>query len=611
MNKKNEDDAKYEESECMTENDDMTENDNDQDKNEDDIEDYYDRESAKIKIKVKLAKNLTIDPKIMAFIKSLSYDGFILAGNSVANMIENVPIRGDLDFWVTDEKKYLQTLEEFSQKNPITYDIYPSMIEMKIPDLPIINLIFSGMSAENTAKSFDFDYCRCYYTNKTGPIGSKESLDSIKTKTICNEICYGDIRPARIMKAIRYGYKFNCRFWNYNSELIKDSKPKKCDKCDQYDQECHRSRTNEHMCTINIDDLNLLEFEQQIIDPKIPDPENIEQSIDYLKKLFKIYRGSRKNTICLPRLFSFPLEKYHLVKQYVEKIIMLNPVRDGNYMDIILSKELTKNHDFYNSSFWLKNGGYDLNDIDEDEDIFHYDPQDLESTGPCKTKDGKIINEKIIYLNENKTAYLKVEYLPHSLIKYGEDNYEKMFNLHPQDKHKIIMGKEEKSVHRWQQSYLKTPPHTEELLENRSYMYSGYDMTKNNDELPKYFQKYYDFMVQKNKAYNQVVVNWYQDGNDFIAYHANCESGMIPDAEIATISLYGIIDDEDSSLYRTFSVIPKDTNVDHLYEKVNILARNGTIITMCGATQKDFKHGIEKEDQWVQSMISICFRQLI
>src|SRR5437870_4171228 len=34
------------------------------------------------------------------FLESLSYENYILAGNCVANMIENIPLR-DLDFWVT------------------------------------------------------------------------------------------------------------------------------------------------------------------------------------------------------------------------------------------------------------------------------------------------------------------------------------------------------------------------------------------------------------------------------------------------------------------------------------------------------------------------------
>src|SRR5579872_3691903 len=84
-----------------------------------------------------------INRKIMKFITSLSYDGFVLAGNAVANMIKNIDIQGDLDFWVTDKNKYLNVLNEFENKKPERYDIYPSMILLEYPDLPEVNLILS------------------------------------------------------------------------------------------------------------------------------------------------------------------------------------------------------------------------------------------------------------------------------------------------------------------------------------------------------------------------------------------------------------------------------------------------------------------------------------
>jgi hypothetical protein len=55
---------------------------------------------------------------------------------------------------------------------------------------------------------------------------------------------------------------------------------------------------------------------------------------------------------------------------------------------------------------------------------------------------------------------------------------------------------------------------------------------------------------------------------------------MIPNHEISIISLYS---NDDS--YHTFSVIPKKNDNNYLYDKINIIARNGLIITMGGDTQ--------------------------
>ena len=42
-------------------------------------------------------------------------------------------------------------------------------------------------------------------------------------------------------------------------------------------------------------------------------------------------------------------------------------------------------------------------------------------------------------------------------------------------------------------------------------MYSGFDTTKNNDELPEVFRPFYEYMRTKDANYNQAVINWYKD----------------------------------------------------------------------------------------------------
>jgi len=190
------------------------------------------------------------------------------------------------------------------------------------------------------------------------------------------------------------------------------------------------------------------------------------------------------------------------------------------------------------------------------------------------------------------------------------ENFNKMFNLHPNERHKIIMHLNEVNVNRWQQSYLKTPEYELDTLKHQSYMYSGFDTSTNNNQLPDLFQKYYDYMKSTNDKYNQVVVNWYENENDHIAYHSDCEIGMIPNAEISIISLYEKMDDNLKN-YRVFSIIPKNKEVTALHEKINIILRPDIIITMCGQTQKEFKHGIEQTENKVVPRISISFRQFV
>lgn len=230
--------------------------------------------------------------------------------------------------------------------------------------------------------------------------------------------------------------------------------------------------------------------------------------------------------------------------------------------------------------------------------------------------------EKIIYLNADHSSYLRIRYLPLELINHALTNFDQMFNLHPPNKHKIIMYMKEVKVSRWQQCYLNTPKYELDILEKQSYMYSGYNTSKNNNELPELFQIYYDYITTFDKRYNQVVANWYLDKNDYIAYHSDCEIGMIPNAEISIISLYGINDgnrplgrNPNRSIWsgedrcRVFSIIPKNEYVSSIYQRINVVLRHGIILTLC-QMQKDFKHGIEKtESEDVLPRLSLSFRQ--
>ena len=318
--------------------------------------------------KSKIKSNIKQDT--MDFIDSLSYNGFILAGNSVANMIENIDIKGDLDFWVLNRNKYLDILHEFKEKDPIMYNIYPSMIEIIFRDLPIINLILSNMTAEDTTNSFDFDYCRCYYTRQTGCMASEICLNSIFTKTINHEIAYGDIRLNRIMKAIKYGYSFSYNFWRYNPSLLGDRNKLCCHICRVSRENYAKTMYDgcDHFInkklSIGPDDLNLTAFQQTTFDINITDPANVDDTMDELKKIFYEFYMMPKNTFKLPKLFSIRPKKFDLVKMYVDKIIIFNPVHDGNYLQIKFShKKLCNFPNYPSKEVYL----YTNNDDDSDD----------------------------------------------------------------------------------------------------------------------------------------------------------------------------------------------------------------------------------------------------
>ena len=675
----------------------------------------------------------------MQFFKSLSFDGYILAGNSVTNMIQEIPLQGDLDFWVNSEDDYIRILNEFRDYYD-HYNLYPSMVEM-ISDndkLPRINLIFAKIKESvEIIKHFDFDYCRCYYTPSDGIMATSDCMECISTKIIKkpNE----NIMGKRILKAIKYGYVFTNKFWYDNNHLLKkfQNPPIKGDI---------------RKFSVSINDLNLSAFEKIKPSVCISDIANIMLT---LNQLYHQYDTFLKMENCeLPILLSFKTNQFDLLKSYIHNIVLLNPVSDAHYQSLHIDNHVLNYNNpmmpYKTKKYWLENNNlsqsFKYNEEAESEeeeppkqtkpiakpvtksvakpvtkpiakiesevsDSSSSEVSDSSSevsdssssesevsnnklppkkkipvTSPVtkpvikpitipgikdispiiknkmwKTTDKKntiqtdnsnhniivethnprqkskspphgvaihpynyercLINieptikiikpynltPRVIQLNDSGTAYIMIEHLPSKLANINPDIFDTMYALHPKNKHKIIMYENEVETHRYQKSYLTTPSVDKSHLKTHSYMYSGYDDSKNNYVLPELFEPYYQYMKSLDKSYNQVICNWYEDQNDYIAPHSDCTRDMITNGKIAIISIY---ENPNTSDTRIFDIIPKH-NTNALFDKISIHMYHGTIITMCGTTQNDFMHGIAKDIDEKGKRISLSFRQMI
>jgi alkylated DNA repair dioxygenase AlkB len=494
-----------------------------------------------------------VNEQTREFISKLSFNGYILAGNSVSNMSEGIPLQGDLDFWVQDKKYYLNVLDEI-----IPYydhiNFYPSMVELyREYDLPRINIILTNLTPEETIARFDFDYTRCYWTPSSGIVYGRGCKKCLKTKIIKHHLPFNKITRKRILKAVKYGYFFPWKFWNKFSYLLND------------DNGSYR------FTDIKLEHLNLDEFKLDDATLHITDVNNISATLNELGSQYeKLFEA--RNNIKLPVLLSFTDLKnnYELITAYVESIIFINPLSDVDYYNVRLGENFIMSHKC---------------------------PPILENVYDKK--------KRVIQLNKSGTAYIIIDHIPHDLNNLALDTFNMMYKLHPDDRHKIIMFENEINVSRYSQSYLHTPNDLSHTV-NQSYMYSGFDTSTNNMDLPELFRPYYDYMKTLDPKYNQVIANWYEDNYDYIAFHSDCQKNMIDDAKISIISLYPSTGD-----YRSLKLKPKSNNIDSLREEFTINLHHGTIITMCGTTQDEFRHGIMKENKECSNRISLSFRQMI
>jgi alkylated DNA repair dioxygenase AlkB len=211
-----------------------------------------------------------------------------------------------------------------------------------------------------------------------------------------------------------------------------------------------------------------------------------------------------------------------------------------------------------------------------------------------------------IDLTASQSAWLTIDWLPDELAAYAHQNYPALFALHPTERGKVVMLHEEVESPRWHRSYLHLPARG--ISGDYSYMYagkSGYD----DVTLPPQFQGFLDYLNARETGdpYNQLLVNWYQDGADYIAPHSDCQAGMKPGAGIAVLSLYER-DADLRTLVLTTRKVPGAVN-DTLYRKVRVKLPHGCIVTMHGAVQTHFRHSVPRDPAVRASRISMTFRK--
>jgi hypothetical protein len=140
-------------------------------------------------------------------------------------------------------------------------------------------------------------------------------------------------------------------------------------------------------------------------------------------------------------------------------------------------------------------------------------------------------------------------------------------------------------------------------------MYSGMDMSNNNNNIPHLFSPFYDYMKNKNIDYNQIIINWYETKHDHIAFHRDCLKQLNTNIPITIITLA-------ETPYRNFEIIPFEDNpksVLSIHSHLQILSEHGLELKFCGNSLTEFRHGMpEITDPSVNvgRRISISFRSI-
>lgn len=228
----------------------------------------------------------------------------------------------------------------------------------------------------------------------------------------------------------------------------------------------------------------------------------------------------------------------------------------------------------------------------EKQDLLFIDPEELKEP-------------TTFYLDKSKSSWLTISHLQDTMKKQALEEFEIYWQEHPERKSKILMYNKEQSAHRFYKSYLNTPKLNCEVIKYRSYMFGDHESSKETPiDFPECFRIFFDFLNAENINYNQSVVNWYQNGNDYLPFHKDWELGKKEGSDVATITLNKV----DDGNCRFFEVLPLDKGIDAEYAKVRVLTRHGIILRMGGECQQKFKHGLPKMPEHGYPRISLTFR---
>jgi alkylated DNA repair dioxygenase AlkB len=101
-----------------------------------------------------------------------------------------------------------------------------------------------------------------------------------------------------------------------------------------------------------------------------------------------------------------------------------------------------------------------------------------------------------------------------------------------------------------------------------------------------------------DEKFNSVLLNYYRDNNDSMGFHSDDEKELGPDPSIASLSL----GDKRTFLFKH----KKRKDLD----AISVPLSSGSVLLMKGATQRNYRHAINRESRPCGPRINLTFRRI-
>lgn len=179
-------------------------------------------------------------------------------------------------------------------------------------------------------------------------------------------------------------------------------------------------------------------------------------------------------------------------------------------------------------------------------------------------------------------SWIEQGYLPEDI----EFDFDDIWRLHPPEVGKVMMFDRLVDTPRYSQCYM------------RPYEFSG--VKHNALSLPVELVPFLEWANRDDEKYNQVFVNWYRNGLDYIGPHTDKEREHVPNSSILSISLGA-----EERVFRVRDKTSKEIVMD-------IGMPNRSYLVMCGDIQENYTHEVPKtKKSGIGRRINITLRKFL